>query len=579
MSQSGEEPNEFDHDPIIDSLLEEHLRGETPPDLTQQILARLQQESEPAREALVSTRRTSHARIYKSVKSSASRGRSLVLAISAGTVAAVIGIVSWQLSTTTEAPIAQADSDVIEAAGPDHVKLDVEFVPNESAAGPEENAVVSSDVSTESGAAADVEIASSERIAPETTVVSYFPESKYSRSGSDSQDVIAALNAEFQRQWLANGIEPAKKATDAKWLALFFDRALGREPNSDELNPFVRSRDPNKRAAIVATVVDGDEFNNHWAVILQTQLQLDENEQAKEIIQNAISDNVPYNQIVEHIAASTSLQFEQVCRSVLGANTQCAQCHESYSPAENSMSKLAYGFKHAREEFAAAVAESDEASESFVNKTWAHFLGSPLTQTADASLRPALRHLTQQFISANFDTKQLVQWVALSEPFSLSEEIKAGNKSDSLINVNPLFARRYERNSLTGSIASDLAEVAASNVVLVRSGANPENAVASLQPKLDERNQPIGNVKVGWDVIQVMNSDEEYSRIMREHDAFIRQLANANLDNSGRANHVFLRVLGRTASSEELESAVRILDADASNPMVGLRDIWWAITR
>ncbi|HTN74045.1 MAG TPA: DUF1549 domain-containing protein, partial [Pirellulaceae bacterium] len=106
-----------------------------------------------------------------------------------------------------------------------------------------------------------------------------------------------------------------------------------------------------------------------------------------------------------------------------------------------------------RHELARLIAASDDMSRAVVNRTWAHFLGYGFTQPVDdmGQHNPPINaelldRLAKEFKAHNYDTKSLLRWVALSEPFGLSSKIETFNVADApQMGTAPLFSHYYTR--------------------------------------------------------------------------------------------------------------------------------------
>ncbi len=594
MSHHGDnlspDPDASDREPFIDSLLDEKLGGITPPDLTQKILGRLDEENASRQETLVSTRRTSHARQYKSVRSKGWTNR-LIVASALSMMAGVVGLVVWSALPThdpiasvdqpNKSPIGSWDSGAGILAEADGGPNSEQITVDETDRSPDElEAVDAVDDSTVPKSLSENE----GRVA----VADYFAESKYDRASAPSSPevVVDFLRSEFQKVWDDQKITPSQHASDTTWLARTFDRMIGRSPSAEEVEAFTRSRADNKRAAIVASIMESDpyksEFDSHWAKVLQAQL----GEVAlAESITDAVQQNVPYDQILRQSVADAKADLDSICQNLLGARMDCAKCHNEHGLDANRLEEFADGFKNHREQFARAIAQSDVASEILVNNVWAHFFSAPLTpQYAVSSdsvtpiMRPTVERLTQEFISNGYDTKKLATWLVLSEPFGLSDERTAENGDDSAIALQPLFARHYSNEGFANSIAHSLSKFASADVDLIGQDATPDKVIASLEPILNEKTK-IESDKIAWEDIAFMNSNPDRANILEQHGPYLKRLAEAKLRSHEKVEHVFLSALGRMPTPEEREPAIKIIRSKKSNPILGLRNVWWAISK
>ncbi len=106
-----------------------------------------------------------------------------------------------------------------------------------------------------------------------------------------------------------------------------------------------------------------------------------------------------------------------------------------------------------REELAKLILESREFDRAIVNRMWGHFLGYGFTKPIDdigphnpPSHPELLDQLGAAFRSSGFDLKQLMRWIVLSEPYSLSSQMTGRNEDDDpTLGARPMFSRFYLR--------------------------------------------------------------------------------------------------------------------------------------
>ena len=590
MSHHGNDLNQDNasDDSLIDSLLEEHLGGKTPPDLSKQILARLEREKEQ-QDVLVSTRRTAHARQYRSVRSKMWTD-GLMATAAIVTMACVAGMIAWNLFSAGQqlANEGQLDPESQASESGGDVLNDGPLVTDDrfarQLAVDENHDTVPLESETSNAIASSQQSSKTD----ETVPVQYFADSKYDRSRTPRSldEIVANLDDEFQRQWQEQRIAPSPPVSDEIWLDRVFDRMIGRLPTQDESNAFQKSKESTKRTDIVVALTTADkyksEFHAHWTSVLESQLL--EVDASPGTIKNAVERDMPFNQLLAELVATSTSDLNRVCQSLIGARTDCAKCHSELGPTSDRLELFADGFNHQRKQFSQAIAESDDASETLVNNLWSHFFGPRLTpwsfdpNSGDAPiLEPTLHLLTKEFIACNYDTKQLATWITLSKPFCLSSQRTVANESDSAIATEPLFARHYRRRTFATSIAESLAKFRAADIDLIGKNANPVNAVASVETRLNG-NGKIKKDETVWQDISFMNSDPDRARILMHHKDLLTKLATSNLSTREKVDHIFLLVAGRMPTRAERGPAIAILRSQKTNAMLGLRDVWWAIS-
>ncbi len=98
--------------------------------------------------------------------------------------------------------------------------------------------------------------------------------------------------------------------------------------------------------------------------------------------------------------------------------------------------------------------EQPQLAAAFINRMWEHFFGAGFTRSVDdmGSHQPVshpelLAMLSQQFIRNDYDIKQLIRWICLSEPYHLSSRFSDSNQSDDPVKGElPSFSRMYVKS-------------------------------------------------------------------------------------------------------------------------------------
>lgn len=173
---------------------------------------------------------------------------------------------------------------------------------------------------------------------------------------ADPHAELDPLDATIAEHWTAAGVTPAVLADDAEYLRRVTLDLIGRIPTPDEVDGFVSSDDPQKRAALVDDLLARDAFAEHWAdVLTQTLLggAVKERRGLREglhtWIEDALHQRRGWDEITTAILTASGdtsppgpaafmavhgrkNQVEaltgQTARVFLGLQLQCAQCHD-----------------------------------------------------------------------------------------------------------------------------------------------------------------------------------------------------------------------------------------------------------
>jgi hypothetical protein len=226
-----------------------------------------------------------------------------------------------------------------------------------------------------------------------------------------------------------------------------------------------------------------------------------------------------------------------------------------------------------------------------VNRMWGHFLGYGFTKPID-DMGPhnppthpeLLDQLAGELRSHSFDLKQLIRWIVLSEPYSLSSMSDTRNqKDDPSIGEKPMFSHFYLRQMR----AEELYE----SLILVTE-AQKAKAKQSDQDELRQKWLSQFNVAFGTDdneetttfngTIQqslvMMNGDLMRQALNIDKGGFLHRIANdARLSNGGKITELYLAALARKPTQAEIASANQLLVARNLDPAAALQDVWWAI--
>jgi hypothetical protein len=235
------------------------------------------------------------------------------------------------------------------------------------------------------------------------------------------------------------------------------------------------------------------------------------------------------------------------------------------------------------------IAASDDLPLAMVNRTWAHFLGYGFTRPVDdmgehnpPTHPEVLERLAQEFKAHNYDTKSLLRWIALSEPFSLSSKLEAKNLLDSpQLGTAPLFSRYYTRQMQAEELYESL--VAASEIAQ-RGGTQQEKDQARLAwlgqfsqslktDEGDEEHSFDGTIRQS---LMMMNGDLMQQAISSEHSELLKRVADSKMTPREKIEHLFLTAVARKPTQRELDVTLKLV-GNYPNVNDALSDIWWAL--
>jgi len=244
-----------------------------------------------------------------------------------------------------------------------------------------------------------------------------------------------------------------------------------------------------------------------------------------------------------------------------------------------------------RAELARLITHSDELGRTIVNRLWGHFLGYGFTKPVDdtgphnpPSHPELLNSLASELKTHSYDLKQLIRWIVLSEPYSLSSMSDARNlKDDPLIGEKPMFSHFYLRQMRAEELYESL---------LLVTEAQKTKAKPSEQEALKDKWLSQFNVAFGTDdneeattfngttqqALMMMNGELMRNAVKVDEGSFLNRVANdSQLNNPGKITELYLAALARKPTPPEVAGANQLLVARNLNPAAALQDIWWAI--
>ena len=242
-----------------------------------------------------------------------------------------------------------------------------------------------------------------------------------------------------------------------------------------------------------------------------------------------------------------------------------------------------------RSELAKLIVKSEYMPKAIVNRMWGHFFGYGFTKPVD-DLGPhnppthpeLLDQLSKDFVKHSYDLKQLIRWIVLSEPYSLSSKFGRGNKADDpSLGEKPQFSHYYVRQMQ----AEELYESLITATKAAR-GSYEEQEQAKAR-WLSDIVQTFGTDDGGesttfngtiTQALMMFNGDLIKQATSIDKGSFLYSLAyDAKKDNGDKINHLYFAALARKPTRDELEMANKLLIARKGNVVAALQDIWWVL--
>lgn len=243
-----------------------------------------------------------------------------------------------------------------------------------------------------------------------------------------------------------------------------------------------------------------------------------------------------------------------------------------------------------RTELGKMIVKSENMDKTIANRMWAHFLGYGFTKPVDDMgphnpvTHPALlTYLGQEVRKNSFNLKELIRWIVLSEPYSLSSRGVPGNKSDDpLLGETPKFTHFY----LRGMGAEELYES-----LLVATQAHKTRGSYEDQEKSKTDWLQQFTIAFGTDegdeattfngtipqALMMFNGDLIKKATGTENGSFLEQIANSNLKPAAKIEYIFEAALSRSPTSREIDAANYLLTKRNGDTAAALQDIFWVV--
>lgn len=243
-----------------------------------------------------------------------------------------------------------------------------------------------------------------------------------------------------------------------------------------------------------------------------------------------------------------------------------------------------------RQELARLIVRSREFDRALVNRLWARFLGFGFTKPIHdmgphnpPSHPELLEELSLAFRNAGFDMQQLMRWIVLSEPYSLSSRISRGNRRDDpALGTPPQFSRFYVRQMQAEQLYNSL-------LVATQVG---ETVDEQERDRMQERWLQQFSTAFGTDdgaeastfngsipqTLMMMNGDLVKRACSTDSGSFLDDVANNwDFSNREKIKYLYRAALSRLPSKEETDVCNALLASRKGDVVGTLQDIWWAV--
>lgn len=243
-----------------------------------------------------------------------------------------------------------------------------------------------------------------------------------------------------------------------------------------------------------------------------------------------------------------------------------------------------------RERLAELIVESEYFEKAAVNRMWGHFLGYGFTKPVDdlgphnvPSHPELLEYLGAEFRKSSFNLKQLMTWIVLSEPYSLSSKMTSLNESDDpLLGESPKFSHFYLRQMSAEELYESL--LVATQAHLERGSYEEQERQKNMWLQqftsafgTDEGDEGTSFNGTIPQILMMFNGDLVRQATSERDGGFLDRLAKSNLTGPKKIDFLYLSALSRTPDTQERELAQLFLQMHENDARAALADIWWLV--
>ncbi len=249
-----------------------------------------------------------------------------------------------------------------------------------------------------------------------------------------------------------------------------------------------------------------------------------------------------------------------------------------------------------RTELAKLIVGSDYMAQAMVNRMWGHFMGYGFTKPVD-DMGPhnppthpeLLARLGEDFKTGSYNVKDLIRWIVLSEPYSLSSMASGGTrqlnkKDDPSLGEKPQFSRFYLRQMSAEQLYESLIVVTEAQKTQgsyeqqekTKGDWLRQFTLAFGTDEGDESTTFNGTIP---QVLMMFNGDLVKKATNGEKGSFLEQIAvNGKLNMKDKINYLFMASMARRANDKELGFVEKtLMPARKGDVLHTLQDAWWVL--
>ncbi len=264
-------------------------------------------------------------------------------------------------------------------------------------------------------------------------------------------------------------------------------------------------------------------------------------------------------------------------------------------PKFNGVEVNADGETNRRAELAKIITagKRTQMADAAVNRMWGHFFGYGFTKPVDdmgphnpASHPALLEQMSQEFVAANYDLRQLIRWICNSEAYNLGSRFNLKNPKTKQDNPAagdiPLFSHMYLKSMSAEQLYDSL--IVATNAHKSGSG-SWEKAEATRQKWMQQFVKAFGtdenDESTTFDgtipqALMMMNGELIQNALSDAKGTLLYDVVNDKGGPLEKVKRLYLATLSRAPSKREVMKAEQIMQ-HATSPLEAFQDLYWAL--
>jgi hypothetical protein len=244
---------------------------------------------------------------------------------------------------------------------------------------------------------------------------------------------------------------------------------------------------------------------------------------------------------------------------------------------------------HRRRELVALIKRSPLFPRALVNRMWGQLLGYGFTKPVDdlgehnpPSHPELLDGLAERFEAQSFDLKELLRWIALSKPYSLSSRgVGRSAADDPSLGDPPKFTRFYLRQMEAEQLYDSLLTATQADKTAAGEEA-ARNKDQWMQQFITAFGTDEGDESTTFNgsipqVLMMFNGELIKKATGKEAGSFLHRVAGTASKNDAKIRELYLAALARVPTAKEVAMANGMLVARKGDVPGVLQDVWWAV--